>query len=148
VNAEQKNIAVWALVIAGAAYAIVKLKGSLGFGNSFNPNDITGLATVWNDSPQKHAAYTYTMHADKASNLSEDIYSNLGAFSDNFTNIFADIQQCKTKGDVYQVCQLFRNNYDAGLWESLINGYGLFPWSGLSSDQLKILNDYVLSLKN
>jgi hypothetical protein len=143
----QKNILLWSGVIIAAAIAIKKFKGSL-FGSSFNPNDITGLASVWNDSPNKHAAYTYTMHADEANNLAEDIYSQFGAFGVNFTNIFADIQQAKTKGDVYQICQLFKNNYDVGLWQSLINGFGLYIKSGLSSSELEAINNYVLTLKD
>ena len=143
---KQKKILTWAIVIIAAGYAINKLKGSLGFGSSFNPTDRTVLSTAWNDTPGSHAKYTYTIHADKASNLSEDIYASLGAFEDNFIKAFTDIQQCKTQGDVFQVSVLFKNNFDANLWESMVNGFGLFPWSGFSNDQLKQINDYVIGL--
>ena len=143
---KQKTLITWSAVILIAAYAINKFKGSLNFGSSFNPTDRNVLSSAWNDTPTSHAKYTYTMHSDVASNLSEDIYSSFGAFDDNFIKAFTDIQQCKTQGDVFQVAQLFQNNYDSNLWESMINGYGLFPWSGFSNDQLKHINDYVTSL--
>ena len=142
----QHAILTWGGIILIAAYSINKFKGSLGFGSSFNPTDRAVLSTAWNDAPGSHAKYTYTMHADKASNISEDIYSALGAFEDNFTKAFTDLQQCKTQGDVFQVSILFKNNFDANLWESMVNGFGLFPWSGFSNDQLKQINDYVVSL--
>lgn len=145
---KQQKIFVWAGAILLAVFAINKLKNSLGFGNTFDPNKTEGLSTVWNDSTTSHANYSYKMHSSAANDLSEYIYSQLGAFTDNFTNIFTAIKQCQTKGDIYQICQFFKNNYDAGLWQSLINGYGAFPWSGLSSDQLKELNDYANSLPN
>ena len=142
---QQKEIVTWVLIIGGAAIVINKFKTSL-FGSSFNPNDTSVISTVWNDTTDNHSSYTYTMHGLDAQNIAESIYNEFGAFTTNFSNVFSDFQQCKTQGDVFQVCTLFKNLYDANLWNSLINGFGLYPLSGLTGSQLKELNDYVISL--
>lgn len=142
---QQKTVLTWVLILGGAAVVITKLKGSL-FGSSFNPNDPNGLADVWNDTPDNHNSYTYSFHSDVANNIAESIYKEFGAFNTNFSNVFSLFKECKTQGDVFQVCQLFQNNYDANLWNSMINGFGLYPFSGLSHDQLNQINNYVLSL--
>lgn len=143
---EQKTVLTWAAIIGVSAFALYKLKNVFGFGSYFNPTDKSVISTVWNDTPSQHNRYTYTIHASQASNLSEDIYSCFGAFGTDFVKMFADFQQCRTQGDVFQVCQLFQNNYDANLWVSMVNGFGLYPLSGLSNSQLKEVNDFVLSL--
>jgi hypothetical protein len=143
---KQKSTLTWAGTILLLSIAIYKFRDSLGLGTSFNPNSAGDLSSVWNDTPSKHAAYTYRMHASSGKDLAIYIYNQLGSFSDNFTNIMTAFKQCQTKGDVYQICVLFRNTYDVGLWQSLINGYGLFPWSGLSNNELEEINNFVNSL--
>jgi hypothetical protein len=145
-EASQKNTIIWVVIIASGAYAVNKFRSSLGFGSSFNPSDTSVISSVWNDTASNHKRYTYTIHAGDASNLSEDIYKSFGAFGTDFNKMFADFAQCKTQGDVFQVCQLFENNYDVNLWQSMINGFGLYPLSGLSNAQLKEVNDYVIGL--
>ena len=143
---QQKTVLTWALVLGATAIAIYKFKDSL-FGSSFNPTDLNVISTVWNDTPSKKSKkYTYTLHYLDAQDIAENIYKEFGAFKTNFTNVFALFQECATQGDVFNVANAFMANYNVNLWASLVNGFGLYPGSGLSSSELKNLNTYVNSL--
>ncbi len=142
---QQKTVLTWALIVGVSSIAIYKFKDSL-FGPSFNPTDLNVIAKVWNENPSNHQKYTYTIHYLDAQDIAQLIYKEFGVFKTNFTNVFALFQQCKTQGDIFLVVDAFFANYNVNLWSSLVNGFGLYPGSGLSSSELKNLNTYVLSL--
>ena len=138
------NAAILTVGLAAAVYIVLKKETSLF--SSYDPTDPTNINSVWNATENNKPAYTYTIHASDANELSETIYNALSAFSTDFNTVFSAIKKCSTQGDVYQIAQLFMDNYDVSLWTSLINGFGLYPGSGISNSQAKQINDYVNSL--
>ena len=145
-TSKQQETGLTILKAVGIIIVIVKIKNILS--PSFNPTDTTQINSVWNLTPAQKAKvkFTYSLRTDDYIKLAQDIYQSLGVVEDNWNDIYTAITQCSTQGDVYGVCNRFEAVYNANLWESITNGFGLFPWSGISNSQAKQLNDYVSSL--
>lgn len=78
--------------------------------------------------------------------LSKKIYDALNWYGDSFVEVIGALRQLKTKAQVSQLADYFAKTYGLDMYAYLKTGDSSFPGSGLSTENLTTLNNFVKSL--
>lgn len=107
--------------------------------SAFNPN-------FWRQYIGKN--FTYVINHDQAETMSNTIEDAFTLFNDDFDAIMGVFQSLRTKSNVSYLSQVFTETKGASLLPFLDGGGGIFPWDGLTKDNMKRIIDYVRALPN
>lgn len=106
--------------------------------SAFNPN-------FWR---QYIGRFTFSINHDQASTMANTIQDAFTLFNDDFDAIMGVFQSLRTKSNVSYLSQVFTELHGANLLTFLDGGGGIFPWDGLTKDNMKRIIDYVRALPN
>jgi hypothetical protein len=109
--------------------------------------DGVGTAPKYNDNRQTcHGGWCYSLknYDEIASNL----YNAGSIFTagNGYPYVIQQFKKCKTIGDVHGVVVTFSKKYDKDLYQYLMNFGGLFPWDGLTNNEMEKLNNFINTL--
>lgn len=105
--------------------------------------------SAWNPNYWKRQMPATILTDNAANNFVNTIWNSVGWFSDNFDSVLGVFKQLKTKSQVSYLVDKFNQAHQKDLLNWLLGGSGWsYPADRFSADQVKILVDYVNSLKN